>query len=197
MNAFSQYLKIRSNFQNDTKEEKRKGESAQVHYLDELVDVTTHELIRRHAREDLKIFNGESILCPRHRKASIVLNAARRVRAGFLLSLVGHVLLLQVWGDLLYRGYWGSSPHHIRDGGSGSDRDPFLHHTHHPLPKVGKWLILLGPHFGVHILIKFCHHLYERKEGKHLKKIKIKNKKEREKERTTRYDNTHSYLQLL
>ena len=97
MNAFPQYLKIRSNFQNDTKEEKRKGESAQVHYLDELVDVTTHELIRRHAREDLKIFNGESILCPRHRKASIVLNAARRVRAGFLLSLVGHVLLLQVW----------------------------------------------------------------------------------------------------
>jgi len=65
MNAFPQYLKSRPNFQNNTKEEKGKGESAQVHYLDKLVDVMIHELVRRHARKDLKIFSGKGVLCPR------------------------------------------------------------------------------------------------------------------------------------
>ena len=45
-----------------------------VHYLDELVDVTTHNLVRRHTREDLELLCSEGIMCPRQGKASIIPN---------------------------------------------------------------------------------------------------------------------------
>ena len=37
----------------------------QALHLDELVDVTTHDLIRRHTREDLELLSSEGILRPR------------------------------------------------------------------------------------------------------------------------------------
>ena len=47
------------------KEEKEKGEIAQVHYLDEFVDMTTHNLVKGHAKEDPQLLSSESLLCPR------------------------------------------------------------------------------------------------------------------------------------
>ena len=38
------------------------------------MDMTTHDLARKHAREDVELFSGEGILCPRH-KASVIPNA--------------------------------------------------------------------------------------------------------------------------
>ena len=48
------------------------------------------------------------------------------------------------------------------DGGNSRDGSPFLHDMHHPLPEIGKGLILLGPHLGTHLLIELCRHLCEK-----------------------------------
>ena len=66
------------------------------------MDVTTHELIISHARQDLKIFGCKGILCPHQRKVNVVPNAAGRAEVSLLLPLVGHKLLFWAWGDLLY-----------------------------------------------------------------------------------------------
>ena len=52
MKTSPQYLKRKSNIQEDAKEEKEKSKIAQVHYLDELMDVSTHNLVRGHTRKD-------------------------------------------------------------------------------------------------------------------------------------------------
>ena len=49
----------------------------QVYYLDEFVEVTTHNLVIGHAKKDLEVFSGEGVLCPRHYKANIVLDTRR------------------------------------------------------------------------------------------------------------------------
>ena len=76
MKTLPQYLKRKSNNQDDTKKEKEKEKSeiAQVHYLDEFVDVTTDNLVRGHAREDPQLLSNESLLYPRRRKAGIIKN---------------------------------------------------------------------------------------------------------------------------
>ena len=45
---------------------------AKVYYLDEFMDVMTHNLVGGQARKDLEFFDGEGVLCPRHGKVSIV-----------------------------------------------------------------------------------------------------------------------------
>ena len=45
---------------------------AKVYYLDEFIDVMTHNLVGGQARKYLEFFDGEGVLCPRHGKASIV-----------------------------------------------------------------------------------------------------------------------------
>ena len=47
--------------------------------------------------------------------------------------------------------------------GSRSDEGPLIHHLHVSGPKIGKRLILLGPHPGIHSLIKFFRHPCKRK----------------------------------
>ena len=59
MDGCPQYLKIRSKFQNT----KKRRIFAQVHYLDEFVDMVIHNLVRGHAREDLMLLSHEGILC--------------------------------------------------------------------------------------------------------------------------------------
>ena len=49
----------------------------QVYYLDEVVDVTTHNLVGWHARKNLEVFSGEGVLCPRHCKANVVPDTRR------------------------------------------------------------------------------------------------------------------------
>ena len=56
------------------KEEKEKDKIAKVHYLDEFVDMTTHNLVEGHAKEDLQFLGSKDLLCPRQREASIVPN---------------------------------------------------------------------------------------------------------------------------
>ena len=50
---------------------KKKKKVIQVLHLDELVDVTTHDLVGRHSREDLELFNSEGILRPHQCQANI------------------------------------------------------------------------------------------------------------------------------
>ena len=71
------------------------------HYLDELMDVTTHNLIRRHTREDPELLCSKGILCPRQGKASIIPNAGQ-ARVGLFLPFIYHALLLWAWGDLFH-----------------------------------------------------------------------------------------------
>ena len=54
------------------KRRKRERKIVQVYYLDEFVDMTTHNLVGGHAGKDLELFGGKGILCPHHSKASIV-----------------------------------------------------------------------------------------------------------------------------
>ena len=68
-----------------------------------------------------------------------------------------------------------------------SDGSPLLHDAHHPLPKVGKRIVLLGPHLGVHLLIEFHRQLCERE-------TLVKKKERKENSRQLRYEiNTYSF----
>ena len=100
--------------------------------------------------------------------------------------------LLCLGGYLLCRGGWGSNPRRFWDGGGRSNGSPLLHYTHYPFPKVGKRLVLLHPHLGLHFLIKFCCHLCKRKT---LKKKKRENEENSRQQRTKK--STYSSLQSL
>ena len=79
------------------------------------MDITIHNLVRGHAREDLKLLGSESILRPRQHKASIISNAGR-AGISLVFPLVGHTLLLQVWGNLFNQGSQGGNPRRFSDG---------------------------------------------------------------------------------
>ena len=81
------------------KEEKEKDKIAQVHYLDEFVDMTTHNLVGGCARENLQFLGSKDLLCPRLCKASIVPNTGQ-ARINLLFPLVGHLWLLTNRGNL-------------------------------------------------------------------------------------------------
>ena len=49
----------------------------QVYYLDEFVDVMTYNLIGRHAKKDLEVFDGKGVWCTCHCKASVVPDTGR------------------------------------------------------------------------------------------------------------------------
>ena len=96
------------------KEEKEKDEIAQVHYLDEFVDMTTHNLIGGCAREDLQFLDSDDLMCP-HRESNVVPNAGR-VGISLLLPLVGHAWLLPDGSNLFHRGSRRSYPRHFSTG---------------------------------------------------------------------------------
>ena len=54
------------------KEEKEKDEIAQVHYLDEFVDMMIHNLLGGHAKEYLQFLDSDDLTCPRHYESSVV-----------------------------------------------------------------------------------------------------------------------------
>lgn len=154
--------------------------------------------VRRHARKDLTIFSSKGVLCPCQCKASIVSNTARWAGVSFLHPLVGHTLFLWAWGDLLNWGCWGSSPRHIRDGGLGVEavgviETPFSTTctTLFPRWEMGSFFLAL-----ILTYISWLNLVVISTEEKKRSTWK-KEKKKREKGRTTRYDNTHSSLQLL
>ena len=135
---------------------------AQVHYLDEFVDIMIHNLVGRHARKDLKLLNHEGVLCSRQCEVRVIPNAGR-MGGGLLFTFIGYTLPLKEWGNFFHRGSWGNYPRWLSDRGRGSDGDPLLHNVHYPLPEFGKGFVLLGPHLCIHPLVKFRCHLYERK----------------------------------
>ena len=133
---------------------------AQVHYLNELMEMTTHNLVGRCAQEHLHLLGSEGLLrpCLRTPASSQTLDD-RESALSFSLSSVR---------CLLFRRGIISSTKLAREGargswGSQSEEGPLIHHSHVPGPKIGKRLILLGPHPSVHSLIKFCRHPYKRK----------------------------------
>ena len=126
------------------------------------MDMTTHYLIRWHPRKGLKFVIQEDLMRPRLREISVIPNT-RRSRRGLLFPFV-YSSLLPKWRDFFHRSSWGSRPRWYSDDGS---RIPLIHDMNLPLPKGRERLVLLHPHFCVHILIEFCCHLYKRKEGKH------------------------------
>ena len=78
----------------EKKEEKERAEIAQVHYLNEFVDMTSHNLIGRHTRENLQVLSSDDLIRPLHRQPSIVPNT-RWMGIGLLLSFVGQAWFLQ------------------------------------------------------------------------------------------------------
>ena len=122
MDGLPQYLKIRSNSQNQ-KKKKMVRIFAQVHYLDEFVDIMIHNLVGRHAKKDLKLLNHEGILCSRQCEVRVIPNAGR-MGGGLLFTFIGYTLPLREWGNFFHRGSWGSYPRWLSDRGRGSDGDP-------------------------------------------------------------------------
>ena len=138
----------------------------------------THNLVRGHSKEDPQFLSSKSLLCPRQCKASVVSNTGR-TGISLIFPLVDHMLLLPKGSNLLNRGSRGSCPRHLNARGSWSDKNPLLHNAHCPLPKIGKGLVLLVPHFCIHPLVKFLHYLCKRKTLVKKKK-KRKNKNDNE-----------------
>ena len=119
------------------KEEKEKDEIAQVHYLDKFVDMTTHNLVGGHTREDLQFLSSDDLMYPRHRESNVVPNVGR-ARISLLLPLVGHTWLLPDGSNLFDRSSWRSYPRCLNAGGSSSDEDSLLYNAHCPLPEIGQ-----------------------------------------------------------
>ena len=146
---------------------KKKEEKIDLHkFLDPLMDMTIHNLVGRHAREFLHLLGSKSLLRPCQRDPSIVPDTGRS-RVSFVLQFVpGMPLLTLKRNNLFNQGSQGGCPHRLpakSSWGSWSDRGPLLHHPYSSSPKIGKRLILLSPHSGVHSLIKFCRHPCKRK----------------------------------
>ena len=137
-------------------------EFVQVHCLDELVEMTTHNLFGRHSLEHLHLLDSKGLLRPCLRDPSIIPNTGRS-RISFILQLIPSTLpLIPDRNNFFNWGSWGGYPCCL--GAS---------------PKIGKRLILLSPHSSVHSIIKFCRHPYKRKTlvKKNLKKKKKKSRR--------------------
>ena len=144
------------------KKEKKEDEFAQVHYLDELVDMTTHNLVGRCSRKYLHLLNSKGLLCLRQCDPSVVLDTGR-MRVSFILPFVTCTLPLPEGSDLFNRGSQGGCPHRLNARGGWIDEDPLLHYVHSLGPKTGKGLILLSPHSCIHPLVELRRHPYKRK----------------------------------
>ena len=134
----------------------------------------THDLVGRHPEKGLERVIGEDLLHPRLHEISVIPNTGRS-RRGLLFPFVYSRLLLKRC-DFFQRSSRASRPRWYSDIGNRSSRKPLIHDTNPPLLEGRERLILLCPHFRVHILIEFCRHLYKRKEGK---LITMKKRKER------------------
>ena len=73
-------------------------EFAQGHYLDKLVEMTTHKPTGRRSREYFHLVCSKNLLSPSHRNPSIVLDVGR-MRVGLLLLLVTSLLPLLLRRD--------------------------------------------------------------------------------------------------
>ena len=128
-------------------------------YLDELMDMVVHKLIRRNARKCLKVFNSNSRMGPHQGNSSIVLNIGC-LGAHFLLPLCQSSLSLWLRSELFRGSCKRGYPRGFRDGDSRGDQGPLLNDLNHFLSQTWKRLFLLGLHPGVYLLIKLGHHLY-------------------------------------
>ena len=70
-----------------TIKKKKRTEITQVHYLDDFVDMTSHNLVGRHTQENLTVLNSDDLMCPFHCKSNIVLNTGQ-IGINLLLPLV-------------------------------------------------------------------------------------------------------------
>ena len=126
----------------------------------------TRNLVGRCAREYLHLLGSKGLLHLCQRDPSIVPDT-RRSRVSFILQLIpGMLSLIPEMSNLFNRGSRGGCPRCLSarsSWGSWSDGDPFIHHPHSSSPKIGKRLVLLGPHSCVHSLIELRHHPYKRK----------------------------------
>ena len=68
-------------------------EFAQVHCLDELVEMTAHNLFGRHSQEHLHLLNNKGLLRPCLRDPSIIPDTGRS-RISFILQLIPSTLPL-------------------------------------------------------------------------------------------------------
>ena len=139
--------------------------------------MTTHNLVRRYAREDPQLLGNKSFLCPHQCEASIVQNA-KPARISFILPLVSYALLLPEGSDFFNRGS-GEAVHVVSVSGvAGVTKTPFSITRTVLAPRAEKGLIFLDPHFCVQPLIKFHRHPCKRKTLVKKKKKKRKNSDE-------------------
>ena len=124
--------------------------------------MTTHNLVRRYAREDPQLLGNKSFLRPRQCEASIVPNA-RRARISFILPLVSYALLLPEGSDLFNRGS-GEAVHVVSVSRVAGVMKTTFSITRTVLaPRAEKGLVFLDLHFCVQPLIKFHRHPCKRK----------------------------------
>ena len=90
----------------------RKIEFAQVHYLDELVEMTTHKLTGKRSRKYLHLVRSKNLLSPGHHDPSIAPNI-RRTGVELLLILITSPLPLPLRRDFFNKSSGGSRPHYL------------------------------------------------------------------------------------
>ena len=166
-------------------------EFAQVHCLDELMEMTTHNLVGRRSYEHLHLLDNKGLLHPCLRDPNIIPDT-RRSRINFILQLIPSTLPFILDRNNFFNwGSWGGCPCCLdarSSWHSQSDRGPLIHHPHISSPKIGKRLILLGPHLSVHSLIKFCRRPY-------MRKTLVQKKKKNEDKRSSMDElNTYSFF---
>ena len=150
-----------------------------IHYLNQFVDVASHNLVEGHARDDLQVLSSHDLVCPFHRQPLVIPNT-RRTGISFLLPFVGHP---RPFGgrsrDLFNRSGWRGHPHHLRagdnssDGGRWSSRGALPRDTHGPFPEAGKRLMLLRSHLCIQVLVEFGCHFCKRKTLVKKKKTRV------------------------
>ena len=123
--------------------------------------MTTHNLIRRHAREHLYLLGNKGLLRSCQRDPNIVPDT-KRSRVSFIFQVIPDTLpLIPKRNNLFNQGSQGGCSRRLSarsSWGSWSDGGPLIHHLHSSSPNVGKGLVLLGLHSYVHSLIKLhCH----------------------------------------
>ena len=127
------------------------------------VDMTSHNLVRRHAQENLQVLKSDDLMRHFHHKFFIVPNTGR-TGVSLLLPFVS-----QAWpfrdrsSDLFNWSGRRGCPRLLSTGDNWSNGGALPCNTHYPLPEIGQWLVLLWSHLRVHVLIKFSSHSCKRK----------------------------------
>lgn len=124
-------------------------------YLDELMNVATHQLVGRYGAQTFQLVKSNNVVGPPHGGGNVIPD----IKVHMILSLVTTSGFLGTRSDLLEgnskRGCLG-----VRSNKSGCHcLNDLLRHLGKLLADAGQGLVLPSSQFGIHFLIKFSCHL--------------------------------------